>query len=367
MTRFFANQAIVENKQPIIIFHNGSAQRGHTVDYTENFRHVYHHFGSGTADNVPTFFGPTFWIHPMEFKREWLELKTSGIVVPKAYCDPRARVVTPFDMLVDHITEDWIALQTGMREHGSCGYGTWCAIEDRGTQSVYSIKDYISTYDTYLRYILENTWHDCLSVLIGRGVDIDQLPQYKKYFTINSEARKNIINNFINDIKFFLSRVNICSFDELFSKDFTFIFENGQGLGLDMNVNNKWHTTSNTGLTNSVDYLKDKDVNVEVCYITRSYLTRHGIGPMEEEVRKSAINAEMVDLTNVPNPFQGSLRYGYLNDREQQQRIEKDWSLVKDDKRFKKTMAVTHCNEFPDESQTAKYYSDSPFYVKERK
>ena len=61
LTRYFAKQV----NNPIIIFHNGSAQRGHTVDYNPQFRHVYHHFGCGTADGVPTFFADGFWIHPM--------------------------------------------------------------------------------------------------------------------------------------------------------------------------------------------------------------------------------------------------------------------------------------------------------------
>ena len=67
MTRHFARYS----DNPIVIMHNGTAQRGHTVDYNPSFRHVYHHFGSGTGDNVPTFFAQTFWVHPMTFIQEW--------------------------------------------------------------------------------------------------------------------------------------------------------------------------------------------------------------------------------------------------------------------------------------------------------
>lgn len=61
-------------EKPIIIFHNGTAQRGHTVDYTNGLRHVYHHFGSGTMSNGRTFFSQSFLVHPMEYAREYNEL-----------------------------------------------------------------------------------------------------------------------------------------------------------------------------------------------------------------------------------------------------------------------------------------------------
>ena len=68
MTRHFVKEA----KTPaIVVFHNGTAQRGHTVDYSDTFRHVYHHFGSGTGDGAPTYFAESFLIHPMEFHREF--------------------------------------------------------------------------------------------------------------------------------------------------------------------------------------------------------------------------------------------------------------------------------------------------------
>ena len=53
VTRHFALQAKKDGRNPITILHNGTAQRGHTVDYSPEFRHVFHHFGSGTLDGVP--------------------------------------------------------------------------------------------------------------------------------------------------------------------------------------------------------------------------------------------------------------------------------------------------------------------------
>ena len=113
--------------------------------------------------------------------------------------------------------------------------------------------------------------------------------------------------------------------------------------------------------------LQDKnDFNAEVCYVTRSYLTRHGIGNLEQEVNKNEINKDICDLTNIHNEFQGSLRYGYLDNRTQQLRITKDWDAVKNDNRFKKSMAITHCNEFKDSYINADYVSYNPYSILKR-
>ena len=370
MTRYFVRDAQFKGENPVVIFHNGTAQRGHTVDYNPSFRHVYHHFGSGTGDGVPTFFAKTFWIHPMEFRREYAELIQQGINVPESYCDYDALVVTPFDMLIDHATEAWIAYERGEREHGSCGYGTWCAT-DRFPTAIYTIKDFHDCLynDEYLHFILEDAWNACIAQMIKRGVDVERLPEYKRYFVPDAQEKKNIITNFINDLRFFFRHTNLTTFDKFYTHSGfdSLIFENGQGLGLDQNCGAEWHTTSNTGMTNPYDMLKDyHGYHAEVCYVSRSYTTRHGIGTLEEEAKKSEINADMIDKTNVPNEFQGILRYGYLADKEQQQRIAKDWERIALDQRFKKTMAITHCNEFADLYQKADYESNNPFSVFKR-
>lgn len=366
MTRHFVLDAKKQGKTPIVIFHNGTAQRGHTVDYDATHRHVYHHFGSGTGDGAATFFAETFYIHPMEFHREYIELANEGHQPGMVLFDPKAKVITPFDMVVDHATEEWIAKLNGEREFGSCGFGSWCAIEDRYPigKTAFTIIDFMQ-FD-FVPFMMEAIWLECLSILIQRGVDIEQTS-----FAHLLKDRSALITNFINDLKFFFSHAGVLNFDNLFKNTIynSFIFENGQGLGLDMNVDNDWHTTSNTGLVNPYTMLKDHtDFNAEVCYVTRSYLTRHGVGPMENRVPKSEINSLMIDKTNVPNDFQGCLRYGYLEDKAQKDRIFKDFSgTAGEDLRFKKSMAVTHTNEFDCGNDTALYVSDNPYSVKERK
>ena len=364
MSRHFCLDAKQKNMNPIVIMSNGTAQRGHTVDYSDDFHHVYHHFGSGTADGIPTFYSNDFLLHPMEFVREYKELAAAGIT-PIVYCDPKAKVITPFDMLVDHATEAHIARLKGEREYGSCGFGSWCAT-DRFKHLVYTIEDFMNP--RIVPILMNNVWSACIAQLIERKVDVEQLPEFAHYFEVNSPTKVNAIRHFEDDLRFFITHVtDWVSYDKVYDLFDYNVFENGQGLGLDQNVDNEWHTTSNTGVLNAYELLKDKKgFTAEACYVSRSYLTRHGEGPLEEAVKKSKINEDMVDKTNVPNEFQGSLRYGYLEDKDQKNRIEKDSSIIVSDNRFVTSMCITHCNEFADIKGNSKYFSDSKFIVKER-
>lgn len=357
------------NKNSIIILDNGTAQRGHTVDYKDGSRHVYHHFGSGLRKGTKTYYGPEFLIHPMEYARECVELQQQHIVIPAGYYDALCKVITPYDMLIDHMTEDYIAIENGEREYGSCGFGSWCATHrfKHYPDSIIYMSEKLKNKE-YYEAEMKNVWNKCLAILERRKVELDKLPlKYKDYFNYYSNLHKNLREHFYSDIFYFLTNNSKVAFNDLWKLTDNFIFEMGQGLGLDHSVG-IWHTTSNTGLQNPYALLKDKDdYNAEVCYVTRSYLTRHGLGPLEESVHKNEINSEMHDETNVHNDFQGSLRYGYLELEEQKARIENDWKRIGGNPLFTKSLVVTHCNEFDCEFDNSKYYSDNKFEVKERK
>lgn len=366
MTRHFVLDAKSKGKNSIVIFHNGTAQRGHTVDYDEMHRHVYHHFGSGTGDGAATYFAETFFIHPMEFHREYNELVAHGIQPGTVLFDPNAKVITPYDMVVDRATEEWLAKINGEKEFGSCGFGSWCAIEDRYPvgRTAFTIMNFM--HPEFVPILLDEIWKDCLSILVQRGVDIEKT-SYARLLKI--ENRIATTENFINDLNFFFAHAGVLSFTHVFNDTNynSFIFENGQGLGLDKDVDNDWHTTSKTGIYNPYQMLKnEKDFNAEVCYVTRSYLTRHGMGPLENQANKTDLGTIGIDRTNVFNEFQGELRYGAINNSILRNRIRDDYDLVCSDNRFNKSICITHTNEF-NCRVNEKYYSDNPFEVKENR
>ena len=67
------------------------------------------------------------------------------------------------------------------------------------------------------------------------------------------------------------------------------------------------------------------DVEVDVFYVTRAYTTRHGAGPLlNEEPMPNWVE----DTTNIPNQFQGSLRYAPLNFELLSNTIKKDFGYI---------------------------------------
>ena len=92
-------------------------------------------------------------------------------------------------------------------------------------------------------------------------------------------------------------------------------------------------TPSNTGIENVIELLYDEfndeetrqAVDIEAIYITRSYLTRHGAGPMPDELKDKPYE-KIEDLTNIPNRYQGTLRFGLLNLDLLKENIEADFN-----------------------------------------
>lgn len=340
MSRFFAKQFVEEGKKPVTVFHNGSAQRGHTADYEDGSRHVFHNFCAGAKDGSTTYYADTFLVHPMDFCREVRELGYT----PPVFCSPNCVVVTPLDMLADHIIEDYIAVQNGAREYGSCGYGTWSAT-DRMKQrpdlaySVYEMatKDYETVMSSLMEWAVER--------LKSFHVDLNLIPHWKHFFEPGDDAYYNMRAHFLADFLFFLEVVKFRSFDEVWERNDAIIFEGAQGLLLDKDRDTIWTTTSNTGLQNPYKLLSDyADFHAEVCYVSRSYVTRHGVGPLEQEVEKSELGDNLFDRTNVFNEFQGNLRYATLSKLGIAKEIGKDFKLAENG-RYDLSLALTHCNE----------------------
>jgi adenylosuccinate synthase len=89
------------------------------------------------------------------------------------------------------------------------------------------------------------------------------------------------------------------------------IFEGAQGLLLDEDHRFFPHVThSHTGLNNVMQLVVEDGIEeMDVTYVTRSYATRHGAGPFPREVAGLSYK----DETNVPNDWQGSIRFGELD------------------------------------------------------
>lgn len=364
ITDFFAAEAELKDEKVLVICSNGGAQRGHTVKSPSGMRHVFHHFGSGTFAGADTWLPGYFILNPMIFMNEYEELlKDMG----KIYLNPDSPVTTPYDMIINQIIEQ----HRGAARHGSCGVGIWETLVRQGIR----LGDMIEMSDDELRSYLTR---DCREYMTYRLKELGVEEISDEWNRILSD--KGLIDNYILDFRLMCSLTELREADILADYD-TVIFENGQGLLLDRcRKEYGCNTTpSSTGLRNPAELIREymhmrKDaaahnrssrhhekIDVEVCYVTRSYVTRHGAGRFEGECDKAEINAAMSDLTNVPNPYQGTIRYGKLDIKALKKRIREDF----DSERFPveceahMSIALTHLNEYDSPlSEEADYISD---------
>lgn len=335
MTDYFCRNALEKGRKCITVLHNGGAQRGHTVSVKNGIRHVFHHLSSGTFSFSDTYFSDTFIINPMVFAGEY-----SGLLPDtRIYCSSECRWSTPFDMIINQIAED----NRGGNRHGSCGFGIWETIVRYNSGTAVSFPEFMSMdiheKKAYLKNIRDSYLPERLEKLQVRQISHEW-----------QEIIKNdgLIENFIDDCEYFAA--NTVMTDSRILEKYSFIvFEGAQGLLLsqDSGENEKYTTPSFTGAENPVKMICELSgkINTEVCYVTRSYLTRHGAGFLENECPKSEINPDMVDLTNVPNDYQGALRYGKLDLKNLQKRITDDFAKFSVDADAKMSVSVTHLNE----------------------
>ena len=365
MTDYFCAESIEKTESCIVALCNGGAQRGHTVVTPDGIRHVFHHFGSGTLAGADTYLSEQYILNPMTFRKEYEELKAMGFY-PRVYAHPNCMWSTPYDMITNQILEE----SRGDKRHGSCGMGIWETIlRYNSTIGKYALGAFNKGNDKakarWLAYLRDNYIQ---KRLLDADDDICAEWNDIMYSTI-------LIDNFIDDIKFMCKHIIWTDAIILQSYD-TVVFENGQGLLLDQNKTEYGDNTtpSNTGIKNPYEIINKflPNSNVEVCYVTRTYLTRHGAGKFTEECDKAELNAEMEDKTNVPNPYQGSLRYGKLNTDALLNRIQNDIDSVKECN-YDVSLAITHINEYSNNELLAQtqikkvYLSNNETRAMERK
>lgn len=334
MTDYFCHQSALRGENCIVVCHNGGAQRGHTADTPEGLHHVFHHFGSGTFVGADTYLSEEFILNPMVFRKEWEELKKLGFE-PNVYVHPMCRITTPFDMILNQLIEE----KRSENRHGSCGIGIYETIERNRSGNVsfayLFLNDFCGLDQVGLELMRDKYFTKRLSDL---NVPLDK--EWREIF-----YNKGLIEHYLNDL-IFMKKHSFIDKEYILDRYKNIVFEGGQGLLLDQNNTEYFPhlTPSNTGLKNPREMILRlfPNADVEVCYVTRPYLTRHGAGRFDNECSKEEINPNIEDSTNVPNPHQGSLRYGKMDVEELQERICKDFSMGSS---AKLSLAITHVNE----------------------
>jgi adenylosuccinate synthase len=253
---------------PIVVRFNGGPQAGHTVVYQDK-RHVFSGFGSGSLQNIPTYWSKFCCFYPMSFVREYKLLNK-----PIIYVNPLSPVITRWDIDHNRHTEK-------KNKHGSVGMGVGSTIQRQEDHYKLFVQDLF--YETVL---------------------VQKLKAIANYYLIDNPEQ---------DILEFLAAISevkkiIQLSDDSILYKYTPIFEGAQGILLDMDFGFFPNVTrSNTTSKNAISMY---DVE-EIFYITRSYLTRHGNGFIPGEEKLLLKNNE--NETNKSHPYQGEFRTAQLD------------------------------------------------------
>jgi adenylosuccinate synthase len=280
-----------------VVRFNGGSQAGHTVVTPDGARHVCSQIGAGAVAGLHTHLSRFMLINPIFLMEELgVFADTFGFIPPISF-DPECEVVLPIDVMANR-QHELARDQRGEGRHGSVGHGINHAVR-RGAWMRLT-----------MRALGEMTPSEIMTFLAA----------VRRLFPlVGSRDEHNASDHaFIETSAAMFDLVSMRTDEGVVSQSLPCIFEGAQGLLLDQNSGFYPHVTpSNTGLQN-VLAVAGAARAIDPVYVTRSYTTRHGAGPMyydwvgDREWKKGPPPALDVDTTNIHNDWQHGLRYGPL-------------------------------------------------------
>lgn len=308
-TDYFAQRAISSGGSGIVIKHNGGAQAGHTVE-RDGKRFVFHQLSSGSFCGLPTYLAPTFMPDLLKIEDELDSFSELSGIAPALYADGRCRLTTVFDVILNSYAE---SVRGGDR-HGSCGMGiNESVVRNEDPEFALTLKEFRELSPRGAALFLEKirTWY------VPKRLDALGLKLQSSNEWCEMMCCPDVSFNAADIMKRAALRFNMTENGGGLLKQYdTLIFEGAQGLMLDKgNMSFYPHLTpSDTGSKNPFDIIRAAGIpysadSAEVCYVTRSYVTRHGAGRLPFECAADEISSSIIDKTNVFNEWQMSLRF----------------------------------------------------------
>ena len=291
-------------KNALIVKHNGGGQAGHTVEDPEGkWRFIHHQIGAGAEYHVPTLFADSFMPDLFQLGKEVKAFTELFGFQPILYSEKNARVTTIDDVLLNMGAE----VARGKNRHGSCGMG----IEECVQRNAAGYEITVEEFATWTKQDLVDRLKQIRKEYTERRAKFLGIYSSNPYYEML--RNETVLENFVVEVKENVKLLNLVDVDRKWLGEFqTLIFETGQGLLLDQDYEAyvPHLTSSKTGIHNPTIFLEKRGLSLEeAIYVTRSYVTRHGNGPLPCEVDRSELPGVGEDLTNQPNEWQGTLRY----------------------------------------------------------
>lgn len=330
----------------LVVRHNGGAQSGHTVvrKTPDKKRFVFHELSSGSCRGADTLWIDSFYPDIYKLGEEVGDFRETFGFCPNIYSLETVCMTTPDDVLLNMALES----SRGSSRHGSCGMGiNECDLRTKAgfglkLGQIYSM-DADALYHAMLHIRKEYTAKRLQMMADTLDTETNEYVQLLSNNNILENAAYEIVSN----MKYVKLLTETDLRRKLQSTD-TLIFEAGQGLLLDRNnaIYAPYVTASDTGLTNPCRFLSRLGSKLdEVVYVSRTYVTRHGAGPLPNECPQMVLGDLTEDATNETNLWQGSLRYArHENEEAFVSEIQKDIAS-NNVKGCRISLFLTHLNE----------------------
>lgn len=292
----------------LVVRYSGGCQCGHNVQLADGRHHTFSQWGCGTFNGAKTFLSRDVIIDPLAMVNEARHLQQVGIDNPfdTLLVSSRALVATPYLRFLNRYRE----MSRDNANHGSCGMGVgetrsyWLR---HGRESIMAA-DLHPRRRRRLQEKLALQRERVRAELFEISCNVPDVMQdnYTGIFAASPACIAEMLTAApLQHI------VNSDAEPELCGQDAAVIFEGAQGTLLDEYCGFHPHTTWSTVTTeNAYRIAHEWDIDDALGIgVTRSYLTRHGAGPLPGE------NSEWMGETrgNEPNAWQGKLRFAPLH------------------------------------------------------
>jgi len=295
-----------------VVRFNGGAQAGHNVVLPDGRHHTYSQFGAGSfVDGVHTLLAAPVVVHPTALRVEEAALRGARVreTWTRLSIDARCRVTTPYHQAAGRLRE----LRRGAAPHGTCGAGVGETVRHalahpdetlryadlldpaRALERLHAIRVRLATEFDAAR---PGAWTDPRAAMEAQALADDTLAT--RWLAAAREVAALAPP---------LPRERIA---QRLRPDGTVLFEGAQGLLLDESHGLHPHTTWSDVTPSAADaVLRDAglDEHVERYGVLRSYLTRHGAGPLPTHDR--TLDAALPEPHNASDGWQGAFRRGH--------------------------------------------------------
>lgn len=288
-----------------VVRFNGGAQAGHNV-VAPSQHHTFSQFGAGTfVPGTRTLLLDPFVLHPTALLIEAQSLASKGITdaLPRLQIDARCRITTPFHQAAGRLRE----LLRGKDAHGTCGVGVGETVRQSLTHPAQTIRygDLLLPEAAALEKLHAQRETLLAELHSGSGEELKVLQDDSLALRWLRTARA-------------LARqcppAGIEALTQQLQQPGAVLFEGAQGLLLDewrgFHPHTTWSSTTPAALEAALAKL-GLHVPIEHHGVLRTYLTRHGAGPMPTQ--DDTLDESLPEPHNHAESWQGRFRRGHLD------------------------------------------------------